>query len=361
MFKIQNIQFSNIKELTNIIAQIALHNKIIRINIFTKDAEEVSARKLIEFIEQNYVNIHTTFISIPVLNSEYAAELLISDTKQKCRDKTLESKERIIKTVFSFDEYRIIYYSFDISGYLENESSVLNMINEELKKEVINTSNIIRQWNYIENITSSKCGDTNYNKFNIFRRKYYETAEIVELPAATGIGCNGRSLIEMLCITGEGAKAYSIENPKQTPAYKYSENVYLQDDKSQFNNPLFSRAKLLINNVDEDFFFISGTASIFGEDSKSENNLKVQFDNTMSNIRELLNCELLSSSTKISPAYTDNFRINSMRVYIKNQNDYAEIIELINKEKLENEPLILQADLCRDELLVEIEATAEIG
>jgi hypothetical protein len=73
-------------------------------------------------------------------------------------------------------------------------------------------------------------------------------------PAATGIGCFGDSVsIYMISVSKDINTC--IENPNQTPAYKYP-------PKYGIKSPLFARATYTDNGSGRGVLYVSGTASI---------------------------------------------------------------------------------------------------
>jgi hypothetical protein len=51
-------------------------------------------------------------------------------------------------------------------------------------------------------------------------------------------------------------------------------------------------------------------------------------------------------------------RLESLKVYLRNTDDYQQLLPIVRRLfAIEAEPLVLRADICRRELLVEIEGT----
>ncbi|MCC8155203.1 MAG: endoribonuclease L-PSP [Tannerellaceae bacterium] len=223
-------------------------------------------------------------------------------------------------------------------------SEVFEMIDRLLKKEEFPINSIIRQWNYIEQITGFLGENQNYQSFNNARSNFYsKTIWDNGYPAATGIGTDlGGVLIDLdaALFTSPDAYATKIDNKLQIAAHAYSENVLIAAHKTK-TTPKFERAKSMTFG-DKRIVYVSGTAAIRGEESLKGVGLDKQLHITMENIAQLI----------------DNAKPVMLRVYLKYKDDYEEA-ELLMKSYYPDIPVsYMCADVCRDELLIEIEGIA---
>ena len=212
-------------------------------------------------------------------------------------------------------------------------------------------NDIYRQWNYIEQITSMHDGRQNYQEFNDARSRFYNSVQWTNgYPAATGIGTScGGVMVEVYAIKGEKVVNHAIDNPLQISAHSYSQKVLTgKSDEKERTTPKFERARLVGDTV-----YISGTAAIKGEDSLSLDSTVEQTAETMQIIKKLVASENIPVSTTES-TYT------LLRVYIKNGKDAPEAIKFMEENFPDTPKHYLEADVCRPELLVEIEGTATI-
>lgn len=221
---------------------------------------------------------------------------------------------------------------------------VFRLASEVLHKENFPVENIIRQWNYIEQITGFDGADQHYQMFNNVRSNFYDqTIWTNGYPAATGIGTNlGGVLVDIdaAVFTRPECFATPIDNKLQIAAHAYSSQV-LEAAQQQKATPKFERAKsMTLDN--RQLIYISGTAAIRGEESLSGVGLERQLHITMENIAQL----------------TDDAPLRLLRVYLKNKSDYKEAYELLNSYQLNIPVSYMCADVCRDELLIEIEGIA---
>ncbi len=236
-----------------------------------------------------------------------------------------------------------------------------------LKKESMSFANVIRQWNYVENIVGydmlSENKIQNYQALNDVRAKYYATAQFVNgYPAATGIGMNSGGIILEFYANKPFIKEeiIPIKNPLQKDAYDYSQDVLVGNALNVLHkksSPKFERAKYISAENDK-IIFVSGTASIKGEVTLGIGDVAEQTRITVENIRSLVSHENLEAN-KILNNYT-SLLFSSIRVYVKVPSDMETVREICDVSFPEVQINYLVADICRDALLVEIEGIAEL-
>jgi len=223
-------------------------------------------------------------------------------------------------------------------------SSILNFISE---KEF---PHIIRIWNYYPNIEKIQDGLERYQAFCVGRFNAYHNITEFErqLPAATAIGTHdGQFIIYFLATTKAGVQ---VENPRQISAYHYPEQY---SPKS----PSFARATLK-HWPSTTQFFISGTASIVGHATLHEENVLIQLEEILKNIEALVETVRDTHQQPIR----DITGLSLMKVYIRHPEHFTMIKEALSQRIGKNVSVIyLQGDICRTNLLLEIEAYAELG
>ncbi|MEN8191343.1 MAG: hypothetical protein ABFS12_00920 [Bacteroidota bacterium] len=250
---------------------------------------------------------------------------------------------------------------FDSVSHQSKE--VLKKMNEILKMERMKFSNVVRQWNFIESILQiSQNGvgpKQNYQVFNDLRSEFYRTDEYKNgYPAATGIGMSsGGIILEFIAVSDKREKSIvPIKNPKQVDAHQYTGNVLVGDKNEIKTTPKFERAKaVLTENCNR--IFISGTAAIVGEDTINDNSVEAQTETTIDNINALISSQNLnrhgiSTDGKTSKEY--------IRVYVKNEDEIPKVKSICEKHWGNIEALYLISDICRHDLLVEIEGIGKI-
>jgi enamine deaminase RidA (YjgF/YER057c/UK114 family) len=203
---------------------------------------------------------------------------------------------------------------------------------------------LLRTWNYFPQITDQEAGQERYHAFSVGRHAAYaahgwaaETA-----PAASALGTvDGPLTILFLAAKKEGQP---IENPRQISAYHYPKRY---GPKS----PIFARA--LLSTADgPPTLFISGTASIVGHESRHPGDVRAQLAEILTNIEALLD----EARKAGLPA---GGRL-SLKAYIRDPAT-APLIEETVRHWLgaEGELACLNAEICREELLVEIEGICQ--
>lgn len=220
---------------------------------------------------------------------------------------------------------------------------IFNVLGNILRGEGFNVDSIVRQWNYIGNITSfDDSGNQHYQMFNNARTDFYSSWVWSDgYPAATGIGTSGQSVVvdaDAVMLKCADFEIRPIDNKLQIAAHAYSENV-LEKADTGLTTPKFERAKSL-GYGNERMVYVSGTAAIRGEKSITDDVVE-QLHVTMENIRQL----------------TGDSEIKLLRIYLKNEEDY-EVVHQIMAEYQNISQSYLLADVCRDELLIEIEGVA---
>ncbi len=258
----------------------------------------------------------------------------------------------IYKQIGSCMEGKSFHYCFraieenDSEGkYSENAEKAYRNILKELN---FNIFRVVRFWNYIPKINEYGESDEHYKEFCIGRERafynfYKKHGEVY--PAATGIGSSGKKLCIVLLAVHVDVSRYSIENPRQVPAYEYP---------LKFGNssPKFSRATY-VHYKKSKILFLSGTASIIGSSSVYDGDVEKQVHTTVENISLLFSKENLNKHSLILD--DNNMKLRYVKVYIKNWEDYERICGICEKYFDKEKIFYMQSDVCRKELLVEIE------
>jgi hypothetical protein len=231
-----------------------------------------------------------------------------------------------------------------------------------LGSEEMNFNHVMRQWNYVGGILqSSSICDTlmqNYQIFNEIRHNVYGQYRTVKgFPAATGIGDKFRDITLEICAVQSDQEPvdFAILSPKQINPYEYSQQVLVgkpMNAQPIKHPPEFERAKLVITPYAVRVF-ISGTASISGQETIGIGDVEKQTRCTISNIESLVDYDNLKRNCPLIPP--GRFEYNYLRVYVKYKDD-MEKVKSICREKFPTLPITyIIADICRDDLLLEIE------
>ncbi|OFY96500.1 MAG: hypothetical protein A2309_08145 [Bacteroidetes bacterium RIFOXYB2_FULL_35_7] len=161
-----------------------------------------------------------------------------------------------------------------------------------------------------------------------------------------------------------------MHNPKQSDAHRYTGKNFnnllnpalirgnFRDKSKSFNindesdTPKFERGKIVITGETLDLY-VSGTAAIIGEVSVS-GDIREQTKTTLDNITKLCSKENLEEHGLFIEGDLPLF--SGVRAYIKYPQDIP-VVEKMCRKKFGDVPILcVIADVCREELLVEIEA-----
>ncbi|MGQ9574360.1 MAG: Rid family hydrolase [Thermoguttaceae bacterium] len=222
---------------------------------------------------------------------------------------------------------------------------------------------VLRTWLYLGGIVDPEGPTQRYKELNRARTDFYQrfrfAAGLVPpgvdgevYPASTGIGADHRDVL-LSCIAlvtqRQDVAVVPLENPRQVSAYCYS-SAY--GPKS----PKFSRA-LVLTAADCAMIFISGTASITDSESQHPGDVEAQTNQTLDNIEALISEENLARHglAGLGATLAD---LALARVYVKRPEDCQKARRVCTRRLGELPTIYAVADVCRPELLVEIEGIA---
>ncbi len=203
-----------------------------------------------------------------------------------------------------------------------------------------------RVWNYFADINRESDGLERYRQFNIGRHEAFQAcgrAASGQVPAACAIGLRDGPL-NIAFIAGRQVPL-AIENPRQVSAYAYPPEYGPC-------SPTFSRA-VLVSLPQQDILFLSGTASIVGHRTVHRHDVAGQCRETLDNIAAVVDEANRRGQTAFSMAEL------TYRAYLRHGDDFPLLYAAL-AERLGDEASVvcLQAEICRSDLLVEIEAMA---
>ena len=250
----------------------------------------------------------------------------------------------------------------DESTYEKSANAFASLLDAFLELG-IGFNSVFRQWNYVERIFDFDQAENrqrqNYQLFNEIRNEYYSKYLTRSgFPAATGIGTNLNGVtIECMAVTSDSeVTSVAISNPKQLNSYKYDQDVLKGDPQTsgkQNQPPQFERARLMTNG-NGSRLFISGTASIVGQETIGLNDVEKQTYVTIENIGQLVSEPNLRAHYPELAVSPDKYAY--VRVYVKNEDDIPTVKVICGNHFGEVPMTFVKADICRADLLVEIEA-----
>jgi len=191
----------------------------------------------------------------------------------------------------------------------------------------------VRMWNFVGSINEHQERER-YQLFCAGRHDAFVDAGYhhdVDLPAASAVGMPGRGLVTYYLAARD--PGVQVENPRQVAAYDYPPQY---GPKS----PSFSRATIWRDTV-----FVSGTSSVVGHATTHIGDVDAQLDETVRNI------EVVLSRTGRTLA-----NVVAAKTYIRRADDAPRVAARLANVFPVN--LYLEADICRKDLLLEIECVA---
>jgi len=171
------------------------------------------------------------------------------------------------------------------------------------------------------------------------------------LPTASAVGTSGSELyIYCLAVASPGMP---LENPRQVPAYRYSRRFGPMP-------PCFARATR-VTRADAHLLLVGGTASIRGEESMHLGHVGKQCDETFHNLASLI--RLAAGEVAVPPEENSLAALRAfreLRVYYMKPEDADLVLDRVKAHFSSVRRLeLVRAELCRRELLVEIEGVAD--
>jgi enamine deaminase RidA (YjgF/YER057c/UK114 family) len=206
---------------------------------------------------------------------------------------------------------------------------------------------LYRIWNYVPHINAHAYGLENYRRFcrgrSLAFEKNFGRGFRQRLPAASAVGASAGPLAVGF-LAGNIAPRY-FENPRQVPAFEYPREYGPRP-------PSFSRATV-VDLARGRQLFISGTAAILGHATVAADDLELQLACVVENLR--LIGETAGAGRDLGAAGVWR---RSFKVYVRHAADLDRAKARLERDLLRAADIVsyLQADICRTDLLVEIEA-----
>ncbi|WP_154661908.1 chorismate transformation enzyme, FkbO/Hyg5 family [Phycisphaera mikurensis] len=218
----------------------------------------------------------------------------------------------------------------------------------------------LRFWNYVPGITEP-AGDAahRYMVFNAGRAAGMAEAGFAgRRVAASAVGFPGdadapRLTVQMLA---GPAPAEPAENPRQVPAWRYS-------DRFGDVPPAFARAARLPASAGflPGALLLAGTASVVGEESLHPGDLAAQAAETCTNLAVLL---AAGAGRALAPGAAGGeedvhlARLRDLRVYVKRAADLPAVGRMLQARCPAASVSLMHAEICRPELLLEAEGVS---
>lgn len=215
---------------------------------------------------------------------------------------------------------------------------------------------LYRFWNYMPEINVHSYGLERYRQFNQGRQAAFAAwragigengRDVANIPAACALGTSGGPLC--IAFLAGRVKPLRIENSRQISAYDYPQQYGPRA-------PLFARATL-VKQASQTVLFVSGTASVVGHATVHPHDVAAQVRETVANLQSVL-----AEANRQADDTPFSLGDLSCRVYVRRPADLPQIrLELARCAGDALNAVYVQADVCREDLLLEIEASAIIA
>ncbi|MEO5830717.1 MAG: pteridine-dependent deoxygenase [Rhodanobacter sp.] len=195
---------------------------------------------------------------------------------------------------------------------------------------------VLRVWNYLGAINQGDGDAEHYKHFCDGRAAGMADFFAEGFPAATAIGHLGephRLQVYLLACDQPGQR---VENPRQISAWCYPRQYGRTP-------PSFARGMSLPAG---DALAISGTAAVVGHASAHHDDLDAQLEETM------LNLDALLANAGMASGFDGHA---SLKAYVRHRADASRVREFLNARLPGVPVLLLHGDICRSELLFEID------
>jgi chorismate lyase/3-hydroxybenzoate synthase len=212
--------------------------------------------------------------------------------------------------------------------------------------------NPIRIWNFFPGINSGEGDLETYRQFTAGRTAAFNEFAYNgdALPAGTAIGTDeGTPLTITAVATRDRCKM--IENPRQVSAYRYPRQYGP-------TSPSFSRAVAVTSKTGHRML-MSGTASIVGHQSMHPGDPLRQATEALRNVDELVKNARreVQSQNPAASTLSDGY----LRIYVRRPEQVPMIKPTLRDYLNDDSSLVfLRGDICRRELLLEIEAAGSL-
>ncbi len=204
---------------------------------------------------------------------------------------------------------------------------------------------LLRTWNHLGRIHEVQRGLDRYALFCRGRHDAFADRDPrfeERLPAASTVGSREGGL--GLCFLASRVPGRPVENPRQQAAYRYPERYGPR-------SPSFARA-LHWTGAGAPLLLLSGTASVVGHETVHPDRAAEQLEVTLENLEALVGA---AGDAALGP-------LGAVKVYVRRAEDAERVRARLEERLGPGTPLLqLEADICRKDLVLEIEGLVRAG
>lgn len=362
------------EQAADIVAQIQQHfadKQIVRQTVFLRDADRLDETAQLFAAQQGAAQPLTAFVSqAPADGNLLAAEIVAVSGAEVTR--VNNGLTKVQHNGITFIHTHADAY---LGGKAPRENAyadTLAVLNDNivlLKQGGARLDQVFRTWFYMGSIVAPDNRVANqeqrYKELNRARTDAFGDTQFLKgslktqpnfdvYPASTGIGMGGEDIaLGSTALITSRADVFTLplENPRQTPAFEYARHYSPE-------TPKFARAMAVVYD-NQAAVYVSGTASITASETQHIGNPAKQTEETLLNIAALIAPENFAASGFAGYGATLQ-DLAVVRAYVKHIADY-ETVRAVCERQLQGVPVVYTiGDVCRDDLLVELEAVAHI-
>ena len=206
---------------------------------------------------------------------------------------------------------------------------------------------LLRAWNHVGSINESEGDLERYQRFSKGRHEALTRCgyQCQQFPAASAVGMSDQGLA--VYFIASRVPGMQVENPRQVAAYDYPP---VHGPRS----PSFARATVAQWNGNA-MIFVSGTSSVVGHETRHHGKVEAQLDETLENMSVIV----AEAAARIGrKASLDDLTV--AKTYLRRAADYETIAPRLTAQLAQTQHLFVESDICRRDLLLEIEGVARI-
>ena len=340
------------------------HRSIVKQDVFVSQARDIpEARRIIHDFYGSDLPA-TSYIAQPPCNGKLIAIEALG--LGRGQEQILRVSEQVVVT--RYNDITCVHCAhfrpLSASGSVYDRTrSAFEQLARAVSSQSLAFDRVIRTWLYLGDIVGPEGETQRYMELNRARTDFFRGIEFGMgmtlpgrdrpiYPASTGIGTDGRDIV-MSCIAlstpREDVRVVALENPQQVSAFDYGSR-YGQ------KSPKFARA-MAVTQGPCAIIYVSGTASITDSETRHVGDVEGQTWLTLDNIAALISeGNLAAHGLPGMGATLDDMAL--VRVYVKRAEDYAKVKAVCDVRLGELPSIYAVGDVCRPELLVEIEGIA---
>ena len=198
------------------------------------------------------------------------------------------------------------------------------------------TPHLLRVWNYLDAINLGDGDDERYRHFCVGRARAMTELWRGDYPAATAIGRRDGVRVLQVYAMATRERGAPVENPRQVSAWRYPREY--GPTAPTFARGMTTPAAQLL---------ISGTAAVVGFASQHRDDVAAQLDETLANLASLLGSARSGATLGAGGV---------LKAYVRDASKAAVVAATLRERAPSLDGLlVLAGDICRRELLIEID------